>query len=225
LTPPQIYRHQIVSLNNNSLILFGGINENNEKFNELYFFEIKEKKWSILFPSGEYPSARTYHNMNLLNENLIIFGGFSNSLLNDCYVLNLKGKYFQNENQFENQNKINNNNLNIPNLKNIHIENLNLENKIENKKQNKNENLIFLNTIKLESDFEIYEKNILSSIENKGEIDPNKKKDILISAFKEELKLMNNQVIELKNKIEYEINKNLCKVKDKYFYHLILILI
>jgi hypothetical protein len=192
------------------LILFGGINENNEKFNELYFFEIKEKKWSILFPSGEYPSPRTYHNMCLLNKNLIIFGGFSNYQLNDCYVLNLKGKYFQNDNY----NYINNKN-------HIHIntnnpENLDLD---LNKNKNKNDNLIFLNTIKSENDFELFEKNILLSIENNnnGDLDSIKKNEILISAFREELKLMNNQVIELKNKIENEINKNLCKVKKNFF--------
>lgn len=125
--------------------------------------------------------------MILLKENLIIFGGFSNSLLNDCYVLNLKTKYFQEE-------------------KNL-----------ETSAQAQNENLIFLNGNKLDTDFEKFENNLLSSLEKNEEIDDKKKNEILLNAFREELKLMNNQVSELKNKIENEINKNLCKVKF-FFY-------
>ena len=84
----------MVAIDSNSLILFGGVNEHSQKFNEIYFYELKEKKWTILFPSGQYPSPRSYHNMILCNQKILIFGGYSNSLLNDCFVLNLPNKYF-----------------------------------------------------------------------------------------------------------------------------------
>lgn len=120
-------------------------------------------------------------------------------LLNDCYVLNLKGKYFNNDN-------------NDNNGKSIEInQEININSKLDEKK----ENIVFLNLNKNEDNdnIEKFEEIILLSIEKNEEISEKKKDRILLDAFREELKLMNNQVNELKNKIENEINKNLCKVR------------
>lgn len=117
----------MVAIDSNSLILFGGVNEHSQKFNEIYFYELKEKKWTILFPSGQYPSPRSYHNMILCNQKILIFGGYSNSLLNDCFVLNLPNKYFV----IKDSEKIIKNYLdseNKDNIQNINTENINFEN-------------------------------------------------------------------------------------------------
>lgn len=87
LTPPQVYRHACITIGD-SILIFGGINELNEKFNELYLINFQEKKWSLLLPSGKYPCPRTYHNMIYFDNKIFVIGGFSkNSILNDFYCL------------------------------------------------------------------------------------------------------------------------------------------
>lgn len=87
LTPSPVYRHTAVIINNDSLVIFGGVNETNEKFNELYKMDINSKKWSVITPSGEYPAPRTYHNMCYIRNNIIVLGGYSNVPLNDSYSI------------------------------------------------------------------------------------------------------------------------------------------
>jgi hypothetical protein len=72
-----------------NLILFGGVSENGEKFNEIYMMNMSNSKWTLLCPSGNYPSSRTYHNMIIQDRTLFIFGGFSSQILTDCFTLTL----------------------------------------------------------------------------------------------------------------------------------------
>jgi len=204
LIPPQVYRHQMVLINSN-IILFGGINENNQKFNELYNFDFKDKNWTILFPSGEYPASRTYHNMIYCNNKIFVFGGFSNMILNDCYELNLTQKYFGLN---EDINKIENN------LSNEAYE----PNKDFNKDKilfiEKPENTIFLHSDK-NDDLNNIEKIIEKALENSENENQNFKEKLLINEYKEEINLLRKQVNELKSKLENEINKNCCKVSNR----------
>lgn len=186
---------------NTDIILFGGINENNQKFNELYNFDFKLKKWTILFPSGEYPPSRTYHNMIYYNKSIFVFGGYSNTILNDCYVLNLTDKYFD-----SNEEKISENNLDSE----IHI----LNNEIDRGNNfEKTNNTIFLNSNKNYDDPDFIENNIDKALKANCKENNLVKENLLIFEYKEEIKLLKNQVNELKIKIENEVNKNSCKVK------------
>jgi len=94
LIPPPVYRHAAVVIGD-SLLIFGGVNEFNEKFNELYILNFLEKKWSILFASGKYPSPRTFHNLAYFNNKIFLFGGFNNHVLNDVYSLVLNEIYLK----------------------------------------------------------------------------------------------------------------------------------
>lgn len=91
LTPPPVYRHGCIILGDN-LTVFGGINEFSEKFNELYSMNFKTKTWSIFLPAGEYPVARTYHSLCYYEDKVLLFGGYSNKALDDCYSLTYRHK-------------------------------------------------------------------------------------------------------------------------------------
>jgi hypothetical protein len=94
LTPPRVYRHAVTAIGD-SLLLFGGINEFSEKFNDLYLMNFRSRKWSLLLSSGEYPSARTFHNFLSIKNQIIIFGGFSDKILNDCHILKLSELFYR----------------------------------------------------------------------------------------------------------------------------------
>lgn len=199
LSPPQVYRHQMSLIDSENIILFGGINENNQKFNEIYYFEFNDKRWTILFPSGEYPSPRTYHNMVLCNQSILVFGGYSNVILNDCYILNLSEKYF---NQKEIGHSVND----------YKVDN-NLNNKYS--KLEKPNTTIFIDATSKNNSDEV--DNIASSIDialGLSENNANKQR-LLITEYREEIKILKNQVNELKQKIDAEINKNSCKVNKR----------
>ena len=95
LTPPQVYRHSMTAIGGN-IIIFGGINEFIEKFNDLFIMDFENKTWKIIIPHGEYPEPRTYHSISYTENcnylNLFISGGFSDGvLLNDFYSIKLNG--------------------------------------------------------------------------------------------------------------------------------------
>jgi len=182
----------------NDLILFGGINDNNQKFNELYNFDFKVKKWTILFPSGEYPPPRTYHNMIYYNKKIFVFGGYSTTILNDCYSINLSEKYLDLE---EN---------NIKETENIFIETNEMN-------MYKSKRTIFLDSNKYDDDHEFIENNVDKALGNANNENSKLKENLLIFEYREENKLLKNQVNELKKKIENEVNKNLCKVIFKFY--------
>lgn len=193
---------------NTDIILFGGVNENNQKFNEVYNFNFQNKKWTILFPSGEYPPSRTYHNMIYYNQTLLVFGGYSNTILNDCYALNLteKFQYFEDKKE-EKTNK-------------LFQENFNKENRIDNQNNfsenlhcNKNKKTLFLNSNYISEDPDFIEKNIDEALEIKDKEKFKLKENLFVDELKDEIKILRSQVDELKLKIENETNKNNCKVK------------
>lgn len=195
-------------LNSSEIILFGGINENNQKFNELYNFDFKDKRWTILFPSGEYPASRTYHNMILHDHKIFVFAGYSNTVLNDCYVLNFNQK---------NEKEISENYL----IEDEVYSDIDKTYDCDCKKIiEKNKNTIFFNCYNKNEDPDYIENNIDKAlvIGNKSRSDFNKlKENLLFFEYKEEIKLLKNQVNELKSKIENEVNKNSCKVNQKVF--------
>jgi hypothetical protein len=161
LTPPSVYRHTSLVMGE-TLLLFGGVNGHNEKFNEIYFMNFPTRKWGIMLASGEYPQPRTFHNFFNLNNKIYIVGGFSQNPVNDCHILNISDHYLNFF--YSKSNTVEAKNENVGNIKK-------LSTKFD-------ENLKFPDSISIE----------------------------------EKLEILENRVIELKNKYESEVTKNICKI-------------
>jgi hypothetical protein len=66
--------------NSNSSLMY-----NLEFTNELFLFDLKNKKWNKepLETKGKVPQKRHFHSCVVYKDNLIVFGGKSNGYLND----------------------------------------------------------------------------------------------------------------------------------------------
>ena len=95
LIPPSMYRHTSIAIGD-EIIIFGGIDDFNQKYNELFVFNVVESLWSILTPGGKYPSKRTFHNMLYHNNRILIMGGYSNIKVDDCYSLLYYERFYTN---------------------------------------------------------------------------------------------------------------------------------
>jgi len=84
--PSPRYRHD-GSVIENSLFLFGGINQNQERFNDLYEYNFIWKEWSLIVISSDAPSPRTFHKCAIFEDALFIFGGNDGKKLNDTFKI------------------------------------------------------------------------------------------------------------------------------------------
>jgi hypothetical protein len=150
LTPPSVYRHTTCVMGD-TLLLFGGVNGNNEKFNEIYFMNFPTRKWGVMLASGEYPQPRTFHNFFHIENKIYIIGGFSQNTVNDCHLLNISDHYL---NFFYSKNTIIETKNNIKEIKK-------LSNKFD-------EDLIFPDSMSIEDKVEILQ-NRVSELKNKYE--------------------------------------------------------
>ena len=73
LIAPPIYRHSSL-ICGSDLIIFGGVDKDNRKYNELLCLNIRTKLWRIIIPGGVYPCSRTYHQMIMNKDKLYIIG-------------------------------------------------------------------------------------------------------------------------------------------------------
>lgn len=90
LSPFPTYRH-CSCIVGDYLIIFGGIDFECQKHNELFSYAIPTKQWKLLVPQGTPPPPRTFHAMTYSSNTLRILGGFGkdNKFLNDAYELSL----------------------------------------------------------------------------------------------------------------------------------------
>jgi N-acetylneuraminic acid mutarotase len=100
-SPPLRHSHTS-NLYENSMILFGGhFTDFSVKpskrtfFNDLHAYNFEDKTWNELKANGDIPDGRSWHSSSLINDSLIVFGGFFmknkiESYFNDLCVLNLK---------------------------------------------------------------------------------------------------------------------------------------
>ncbi len=77
------------------MIIFGGRDEDNNKLNDIWAFNISTGTWSELFQSssdGTAPLARTGHTCCVYNDLMFLFGGIYEITkeLNDCWAFDLK---------------------------------------------------------------------------------------------------------------------------------------
>ena len=57
------------------MYVFGGKNDSSEKLNDLWVFNIGDKKWIEIEAEGEIPFERSGHSSDIYGEYLVIFGG------------------------------------------------------------------------------------------------------------------------------------------------------
>jgi N-acetylneuraminic acid mutarotase len=87
--PKPRYRHSAVEYKK-SIIIFGGVDTNQQRFNDLYSFNIEQRSWQAHSVTGHIPQSRTFHKSILIKNVMYIVGGFDGSRLNDLYHIALE---------------------------------------------------------------------------------------------------------------------------------------
>lgn len=63
------------SVYNGNMYVFGGKNDDSEKLNDLWVYNIADKKWAEIEADGEVPYERSGHSSDVYDDFLVIFGG------------------------------------------------------------------------------------------------------------------------------------------------------
>lgn len=76
-----------------NIYIFGGKNED-ERFNDLWSFNLKNLRYELLPADGNVPAVRNGHTMNFYNDKLYVFGGIHDITweLDDLHIYNLVKK-------------------------------------------------------------------------------------------------------------------------------------
>jgi N-acetylneuraminic acid mutarotase len=74
------------------MYVFGGKNEDSEKLNDLWVYNIADKKWVEINAEGEIPFERSGHSSDVYEDYLVIFGGIWDVTkeLNDLHLYSFK---------------------------------------------------------------------------------------------------------------------------------------
>ena len=72
------------------MYVFGGKNDDSEKLNDLWVYNIAEKRWVEIEASGNIPFERSGHSSDIFDDHLVIFGGIWDVTkeLNDLHLYN-----------------------------------------------------------------------------------------------------------------------------------------
>mmetsp|Transcript_34018 Transcript_34018/g.41950 ORF Transcript_34018/g.41950 Transcript_34018/m.41950 type:complete len:112 (+) Transcript_34018:763-1098(+) len=57
------------------MYVFGGKNDSSEKLNDLWVYNIGDKRWVEVIADGEAPYERSGHSSDVYDDYLVIFGG------------------------------------------------------------------------------------------------------------------------------------------------------
>ena len=63
------------SIYNGNMYVFGGKNDDSEKLNDLWVYNIAEKRWVEIGATGNIPFERSGHSSDIFDDHLVIFGG------------------------------------------------------------------------------------------------------------------------------------------------------
>ena len=88
--PKPRYRHSAVVMNK-TIFIFGGVDTNQQRFNDLFSYEVENRKWSAVETTGPTPQQRTFHKSVIFNNIMYVVGGFDGTRLNDLYHIALPG--------------------------------------------------------------------------------------------------------------------------------------
>ena len=67
--PQARYRHASTVIGG-SIFIFGGINKEQRKFNDLYEYNVARKEWRLVQTCGTIPSPRTFHQIASVNNKI-----------------------------------------------------------------------------------------------------------------------------------------------------------
>ena len=76
---------------NKTIFIFGGVDTNQQRFNDLFSYEVENRKWSAVETTGPTPQQRTFHKSVIFNNIMYVVGGFDGTRLNDLYHIALPG--------------------------------------------------------------------------------------------------------------------------------------
>ncbi|KAM3138304.1 hypothetical protein pb186bvf_009580 [Paramecium bursaria] len=86
--PAGRYRHTAVEYNQN-MIVFGGIDQNQERFNDLHYLSLIKLVWHrVVLPNS--PTPRSFHKCVVINKYMYLLGGFDGQRRNDTYRIKLE---------------------------------------------------------------------------------------------------------------------------------------
>ena len=88
--PKPRYRHSAVVMNS-TIFIFGGVDTSQQRFNDLFSYEVENRKWSCIDTTGVVPQQRTFHKTVIFNNIMYVVGGFDGTRLNDVYHIALPG--------------------------------------------------------------------------------------------------------------------------------------
>ena len=92
--PPARDSHTAIIYNNTDMIIFGG-NGSSNKLNDLWDFNLDEKKWTKIITEGPIPSARDGHLTSLIyNKYMMIYAGLNDKdeVSYDIFLLDIENK-------------------------------------------------------------------------------------------------------------------------------------
>ena len=96
--PTPRYRHSAITCYN-TMIVFGGVDTNSVRFNELYSYEFDKRKWTLLETNGDIPQPRTFHRAVNFNNIMYTLGGFDGTRLNDMHHIALPGNLYEEDSE------------------------------------------------------------------------------------------------------------------------------
>ena len=87
--PKPRYRHSSCVVGT-SMFTFGGINEKQIKFNDMFEYQFRKGEWrQVKLSPKSLPSARTFHTLCSKEDDIYLFGGSSTEKLNDFYYISI----------------------------------------------------------------------------------------------------------------------------------------
>jgi N-acetylneuraminic acid mutarotase len=89
--PSPRYRLEACAFNN-KIYIFGGVNDQQVKFKELYEYDLGLKEWSRVESQGRTVSPRSFHKMIGVGCVMIVFGGIDDRKRNDLHAIKLSKK-------------------------------------------------------------------------------------------------------------------------------------
>lgn len=91
--PSARYCHTANLYKNQLMIVFGGLGDGGERFNDLCVLDLATQEWSRPVTAGVVPEPRSHHGTVLYGDKLIVFGGLSGlsaERLNSIHILDLE---------------------------------------------------------------------------------------------------------------------------------------
>lgn len=86
--PLSRYRHSAVIVNS-KMYIFGGVDTQQVRFDDLYSYDIEKRFWTKEVESGVIPKPRTFHRAVCFGNIMYLLGGFDGSRLNDMHNIAL----------------------------------------------------------------------------------------------------------------------------------------